>query len=97
MPFQKFVDPKTGEFYPTEHIYNVFAAELNPSKDIITTCGTGIFLFDGLITGVTASILFLALEASEFPSKQSLYDGSWTEYATRHANNPIMIQKNREP
>jgi len=46
-----------------------------------------------LISGVTASIIFLALEASGFASKKSVYDGSWTEYAARHANNADMIAK----
>jgi 3-mercaptopyruvate sulfurtransferase SseA len=45
--------------------------------------------------GVTASILFLALEASGFPSKKSVYDGSWTEYASRHANDLEMIVKSK--
>jgi 3-mercaptopyruvate sulfurtransferase SseA len=46
------------------------------------------------LPGVTASILYLALEASGFPSKKSLYDGSWTEYAARNADKPDMIAKN---
>ena len=49
--------------------------------------------FSSIDVGVTASIIFLALEASGFPSKRSLYDGSWTEYAARHANSADMIVK----
>ena len=95
MPFQKLIDPKTGQFHDMEHIRDFFKSQLDYSKDTITSCGTGRPHVLKLIGGVTASILFLALEASEFPSKKSVYDGSWTEYASRHANDPDMIIKSR--
>ena len=95
MPFQKVIDPKTGQFHDMEHLRNLFKSHLDSSKDTITSCGTGISLYvlSILIPGVTASIIFLALEASGFPSKKSVYDGSWTEYATRHAKSADMIAK----
>jgi len=85
MPFQKFIDPRTGQLSPAEQIRDYFEAKLDSSKDTITSCGTG----------VTASIVFLALEVSGFRSQKSLYDGSWTEWAARHADNKDMIVKNK--
>ena len=57
------------------------------------SCGTGTYSAGVIDIGVTASIIYLASEASNFPSKRSLYDGSWTEYAARHADSPGMIVK----
>jgi len=68
-----------------------FETELDPSKETVVSCGTGTCISLHSEVGVTASILFLALEASNFSSKLSLYDGSWTEYAARHANSADMI------
>jgi 3-mercaptopyruvate sulfurtransferase SseA len=94
MPFQKFIDPRTGQLSPAEQIRDYFEATLDSSKDTITSCGTGISWMT-LILGVTASIVFLALEVSGFRSQKSLYDGSWTEWASRHADNKDMIVKNK--
>jgi thiosulfate/3-mercaptopyruvate sulfurtransferase len=95
LPFQKLINPKTGQFHDLEHIRDFFESQLDSLKDTITSCGTGSWHLLLVIVGVTAGILFLALEASGFPSKKSIYDGSWTEYATRHANDPDMIIKSR--
>lgn len=48
------------------------AAGLDMSKPVITTCGSG----------VSAAILWIALE-SVGKRPQALYDGSWTEWASR--------------
>ena len=48
--------------------------KLDKSKEIITTCGSG----------VTASILFAIL--TDMGYKASVYDGSWTEYSQRRIN-----------
>jgi thiosulfate/3-mercaptopyruvate sulfurtransferase len=47
-------------------------AGIDPSRPIITSCGSG----------VTAAILSLALERAGRPAK-ALYDGSWTEWGSR--------------
>jgi 3-mercaptopyruvate sulfurtransferase SseA len=78
-----------------EHIRDFLETRLDSSKDTITSCGTGNRYLSQLMVGVTACILFLALEASGFPSKKSVYDGSWTEYASRHADDPNMIVKSK--
>ena len=46
---------------------------MDTSQDIVFTCGTG----------VTASILALALFAVDPSRAPGLYDGSWTEWAGR--------------
>jgi 3-mercaptopyruvate sulfurtransferase SseA len=93
MPFQKFINQDTGEFHDMKHIREFLETQLDPSKDTIASCGTGMTTSVLLTLGVTASILYLAMEASGFPSNRSVYDGSWTEYASRHANKPDMIVK----
>jgi 3-mercaptopyruvate sulfurtransferase SseA len=47
--------------------------------------------------GVTASILFLALVHAGFVRSQlSLYDGSWTQWASKYADRPEMRPKRTE-
>ena len=91
MPFQRVINPKTGQFYNKEHLREIFEG-LDSSKDTVASCGTGMSILFVLMSGVTASIIYLALDIAGFQSK-SIYDGSWTEWATRHANNPNMIVK----
>jgi thiosulfate/3-mercaptopyruvate sulfurtransferase len=45
MPFQKLIDPKTGQFHDMEHLRNLFKTQLDSSKDTITSCGTGKSLY----------------------------------------------------
>lgn len=42
MPFQQFIDPATGQFYDMERIRDILQKELDPSKETIASCGTGI-------------------------------------------------------
>jgi thiosulfate/3-mercaptopyruvate sulfurtransferase len=50
----------------------VRAAGIDPAEPVITSCGSG----------VTAAILWLALDAIGHPPR-SIYDGSWTEWGGR--------------
>lgn len=62
-----------GRLIAPERIAAAFAkGGVDPAKAVITSCGSG----------VTAAILWLALDAIGHPPK-SLYDGSWTEWASR--------------
>ena len=59
-----------GTFKSPAELHKVFeAAGVDPSKPVVTTCGSG----------VTASIVSLALALLGHPGS-GLYDGSWTEW-----------------
>jgi thiosulfate/3-mercaptopyruvate sulfurtransferase len=71
LPYSKLIE--NGRLIEPERIADAFAeAGVDVSKPIITTCGSG----------VTAAILWFALEAIG-KQPQSLYDGSWSEWASR--------------
>jgi thiosulfate/3-mercaptopyruvate sulfurtransferase len=62
---------QSGEMLSDDQLRKVFQDKgVDLSKDIITSCGSGI----------TASILYLALERIG-ARHLAVYDGSWTEYA----------------
>ena len=75
VPFQDLVDDN-GQMKDVDFLKQRFvAAGVDLSKPIITSCGSG----------STAAILFLALDT--IGQKQlSLYDGSWTEWASREGS-----------
>ncbi|MGE3247168.1 MAG: 3-mercaptopyruvate sulfurtransferase [Beijerinckiaceae bacterium] len=62
-----------GKLKPKEELAAAIAAAgINPAKPVITSCGSG----------VSAAIINLAFEVSGLPAPR-LYDGSWTEWATK--------------
>lgn len=74
LPWTRLVDPATGAFRADEEIARLFReAGADPQQPVICTCGSG----------VTACALALALEHIG-NTGVSVYDGSWTEWATRH-------------
>ncbi len=76
VPFGEIVED--GRLAAPERIRAAFAkGGVDPDRPIITSCGSG----------VTAAILWLGLEAIGKEPK-SLYDGSWTEWASR-SDTPI--------
>lgn len=71
LPFQELLDPNTKTYKSPEELRKVFEEKgVDPSRPIISTCGTG----------VTAAIIETALAVAEYgdPVKRRLYDGSWT-------------------
>ena len=71
LPFQELLDPETKAFLPKPELEKVFQAhDIDASKTIISTCGTG----------VTASIIETALAGAEYGDAlhRRVYDGSWT-------------------
>lgn len=71
LPFQELLDPETKTFLPASELRKVFERKgVDPSKTIISSCGTG----------VTAAIIETALGVAEYGDreKRRLYDGSWT-------------------
>jgi thiosulfate/3-mercaptopyruvate sulfurtransferase len=71
IPFTELLHPTDKTLLSKEELKNVFEGKgVDPSKQIISTCGTG----------VTAAIIDAALEEAELGKKEDrrLYDGSWT-------------------
>lgn len=76
LPFNELLDPTTKTLLPPDRLREVFHSKgLREDTPIITSCGTG----------VTAAIVDLALKEAKFGSDHDrrLYDGSWTEWASR--------------
>ncbi|KAF9895215.1 hypothetical protein FE257_000117 [Aspergillus nanangensis] len=71
LPFQELLDPETKTFRPASELRALFEEkEVDESKSIISSCGTG----------VTASIIETALGEAQYgdPNLRRVYDGSWT-------------------
>ena len=71
LPFYELLDPDTKTLLPGPELRKIFEAQgVDPSRSIISSCGTG----------VTASIIETALGEAEYgdPNIRRLYDGSWT-------------------
>ncbi|EAA30182.1 Rhodanese-like protein [Neurospora crassa] len=86
IPFSAVLDSSTKAFLPADKLKEVFArAGVDPSKPIISSCGTG----------VTACVLETALNEAQFgsPEKSKVYDGSWTEWAQRVKSSESLIEK----
>ncbi|KAI1638751.1 thiosulfate sulfurtransferase [Biscogniauxia mediterranea] len=86
IPFTAVLDPKTKAFLPKDQLKKVFQEKgVDPSKPIISTCGTG----------VTAVVIETALEEAGYgPADQrKVYDGSWTEWAQRVQPSDNLIFK----
>ncbi|KAF2264323.1 Rhodanese-like protein [Lojkania enalia] len=85
VPFTDLVDPNTKTLYPPAELKKIFESKsIDPSKPIISSCGTG----------VTAAVIDVALQRAGFPpEKRRLYDGSWTEWAQRVMPSDNLIKK----
>ncbi|KAI0881438.1 thiosulfate sulfurtransferase [Annulohypoxylon maeteangense] len=86
IPFSAVLDPKTKAFLPKEQLQKLFKEKgVDPSKPIISTCGTG----------VTAVVVDTALEEAGYgtPETRRVYDGSWTEWAQRVITSDSLIRK----
>jgi thiosulfate/3-mercaptopyruvate sulfurtransferase len=71
LAFTELLDPTTKAILPAAELKKVFEAKgVDPSKPIISMCGTG----------TTAAIIDAALTVAEYGDERShkLYDGSWT-------------------
>ncbi|KAF2796080.1 thiosulfate sulfurtransferas-like protein [Melanomma pulvis-pyrius CBS 109.77] len=85
VPISELLHPETKTLLPASELQAVFASKgVDPSKPIITSCGTG----------VTAAVIDAALVEAGFPvEKKRLYDGSWTEWAQRVNPTDSLIRK----
>ena len=85
VPFQELLDPDTKTLLSPEKLREVFESKnLDPAKPMIASCGTG----------VTAAVIELALKESKFgqDDDRRLYDGSWTEWASRVSETSNLIR-----
>ena len=73
VPFSDLLDPASKNLLPKEELRRVFQAKgVDPTKKIISSCGTG----------VTAAVIDAALKEAGYDDRQ-LYDGSWTSVFPR--------------
>lgn len=71
LPFVELLDPETKTYKSGEELRKAFEArDVDQSKSIISTCGSG----------VTAAIIDTALNVADYgqPNLRRVYDGSWT-------------------
>ncbi|KAI9808822.1 MAG: hypothetical protein M1827_007197 [Pycnora praestabilis] len=71
IPVPSLLDPQTKAFLPPKELQKVFESKgIDPTKPIISSCGTG----------VTAAVIDAALEMADYGHfmDRRLYDGSWT-------------------
>ncbi|KAJ5895659.1 Thiosulfate sulfurtransferase TUM1, partial [Penicillium taxi] len=86
LPFQELLDPETKAYLSPAQLRKVFEDhEIDPSRPIISSCGTG----------VTATVIETALSEAEYGDANSrlVYDGSWTEWAQRVKESDGLIKK----
>jgi len=85
VPITDLLDPKSKTLLPASELDAVFKSKgVDPSKPIISTCGTG----------VTAAVIDAALTEAAFPTQERrIYDGTWTEWAQRVKPGEGLIQK----
>ncbi|OCK79841.1 thiosulfate sulfurtransferas-like protein [Lepidopterella palustris CBS 459.81] len=85
VPVSALLDAKTKAFLTSQELQTLFKSKgIDPSKPIITSCGTG----------VTAAVIDAALIEAGYPEdKKKLYDGSWTEWAQRVKPSDNLILK----
>jgi thiosulfate/3-mercaptopyruvate sulfurtransferase len=85
VPVSDLLDPKDKTFLSAQQLQEVFKSKgVDPSKPIISSCGTG----------VTAAVIDAALVEAGFPTeKKRVYDGSWTEWAQRVSPSESLIRK----
>lgn len=85
VPVPELLDPTTKTLLPADQLKKIFEAKgLDPSKPIISSCGTG----------VTASVIDAALTEAGYSERyRRVYDGSWTEWAQRVRPSDNLIVK----
>lgn len=88
VPVPVLLDPNTKAYLPPEELRRVFEQRgVDPSKPVISSCGTG----------VTATVIDAALiEAGYGAGSRRIYDGSWTEWAQRVRPSDNLIVKEKE-
>jgi thiosulfate/3-mercaptopyruvate sulfurtransferase len=85
IPFTDVLNARTKAFMPPAELKVYFETKnIDPNKIIVSSCGTG----------VTACVLDAALTEAGYPEAgRRVYDGSWTEWASRAKEDEGMIVK----
>lgn len=88
VPVPDLLDPKTKAFLPPDELRKVLERKgVDPSKPIISSCGTG----------VTATVIDTALMVAGYgDGSRRVYDGSWTEWAQKVQPTDNLILKVEE-
>jgi thiosulfate/3-mercaptopyruvate sulfurtransferase len=87
IPFSDVLNARTKAFLsPTELRVYLECKGVDPKKPVVSTCGTG----------VTACVLDAALTEAGYPEEgRQVYDGSWTEWASREEDSKGFITKGK--
>lgn len=86
LPFSELLDPTTKKLRPAEELKKILLdSGINPSENVEKNLMCG--------TGVTAVVLYAALEQAGIGGKKKVYDGSWTEWAQRVDESSGLIEK----
>lgn len=88
VPFMELFDMQTGELYGDEHLLAAFTRAGVDIKQLRETSGPGKEVILSCGSGVSASVLYFALERLGV-KHLAVFDGSWTEYASR-PESPIV-------
>ena len=85
IPFTDVINARTKAFLPAQELRVYFECKgVDADKPIVSSCGTG----------VTAAVLDAALTEAGYPEQgRRLYDGSWTEWASRVKDDEGLIVK----
>jgi thiosulfate/3-mercaptopyruvate sulfurtransferase len=83
IPFTDVLNARTKAFLPAQELRVYFECKnVDGKKPIISTCGTG----------VTACVLDAALTEAGFSEQgRRVYDGSWTEWASKVEDDEKLI------
>lgn len=83
IPFSDVLSARTKAFLPAKELRVYFECKnVDPKKPIVTSCGTG----------VTACVIDAALTEAGYPEEgRRVYDGSWTEWASRKEESEGLI------
>jgi thiosulfate/3-mercaptopyruvate sulfurtransferase len=88
IPFTDVLNARTKAFLPAEELKVYFECrDVDGKKPIVSTCGTG----------VTACVIDAALTEAGYPEQgRKIYDGSWTEWASRVKDVEQLIVKGKK-
>ncbi|KAM5482829.1 hypothetical protein McanMca71_004380 [Microsporum canis] len=86
IPLGELLDPETKALRSPDELRQLFESKgVDRNRPVITTCGSG----------VTATVIDLALEQADYMPQENrrVYDGSWTEWASRVTEESGLIRK----